>query len=323
MNTPINVVILAYPNLCLFEFGCALEVFAQRRPEFPKPHYNVKIFPVDTPSSSASVEVGFGGLSVSAKAENVARSLALADLVLIPGWQGMDIEPTAELVSQLVQAHQRGATLASICSGVFLLAHAGLLNKRRATTHWRYIEAARARFPLVDFDEAVLFVQSDRLITSAGSAAGLDMCLHLVRQHYGQHIANSYARRLVVPPIRDGGQAQYIQQSLVSPSNRFNVLVEAVQNDTAQHYSVKRMAELVNLSERHFLRKFKQTFNATPAKWLARLRLQKACDLLETTDWPIKKVAHEAGLGSEENLRHHFRNTLQTSPAEYRSTFGH
>lgn len=316
MTTPLNVAILAYPNLCLFEFSCAFEVFGQTRPEFEREHYRVSVVPIDEPI----VAIGMAKLRMQCDQQTI--ELQDADLIIVPGWQGLDVEPSKELVNQLRLSYDRGARIASICSGAFLLAYAGLLEQKFATTHWRYIDMARAKFPNVKFDSAVLYAESERIITSAGSAAGLDMCLHIVAEDYGQAVANAYARRLVIPPFRDGGQAQFIQQPMPArASKRFANLLSDLEADLSAPHSVQSMAAMVNLSERHFLRLFKDQFSTTPAKWLTRVRLQHACRLLEGTDWPVKKIAQQSGLGSEESMRHHFRQTLLTSPQEYRAAF--
>ncbi|MFC3123200.1 DJ-1/PfpI family protein [Agaribacter flavus] len=201
MHQPKKVAILAYPNLCLFEFSCALEVFAQHRPEFSEQHYTTSVCAVER---SHNISLPVQGLALNT-AEGLDK-LSSADLIVILGWQGADIQPSETLRNHLLQAYENGTRIASICSGVNLLAYCGLLKDQVATTHWRYTEIAKTKFPDICFNENVLYTDNGQILTSAGSAAGLDMCLHIVKKDYGQHVANAYARRLVIPPYREGGK---------------------------------------------------------------------------------------------------------------------
>ncbi|WP_284215632.1 helix-turn-helix domain-containing protein [Agaribacter marinus] len=318
MSTPKKVVVLAYPNLCLFEFSCAMEVFAQRRPEFEVQHYSTVVCATDD-----SHQVGLPIENLVLSTTKGLSDIHDADLVIIPGWQGPDILPSDALRNSLLSAYNNGARIASICSGVFLLAYTGLLANKVATTHWQYIAKAREKFPNTHFDENVLYTDNGQILTSAGSAAGLDMCLHLVKQDYGQHVANAYARRLVIPPYREGGQAQFIQQPIPKSDNntKLSVLLDTLENNLSSQYSVEDMADMVNMSERNFLRQFKAQFATSPAKWLINLRIKRACELLETSELPTKSIAQMCGLGTEESLRHHFRRQLKVSPLHYRRQF--
>lgn len=317
MNNPIRVTLLSYPNICLFEFATAHEIFGQDRPEFAQQHYSLGVCDITNENSNAWQQTNVSITSVS------LEELAKADLIIVPGWQGANTKPSNELAEQLKLAHERGAIIASICSGAFLLGHCGLLDNKRATTHWRYIDSAQEMFPKAHFDQAVLYTEDKQIMCSAGSAAGIDMCLAIVRKHYGQAVANTYSRRLVVPPHRDGGQAQFIQPYVqpTANNNPFEKLTEELQHHLDKSYSVQKMADIACMSERHFQRQFKAYFNCSPAKWLINLRMQRSCELLETTHLPLKKIAQLSGLGSEETLRHHFREILKTSPSDYRKTF--
>jgi AraC family transcriptional activator FtrA len=318
LQSPIKVAILAYPNLCLFEFASALEVFAQRRPEFDFQHYEVKVCALQ-PSGKTSFPIG----DVSVSYSHGIDSLRDAQLIIIPGWQGVDVKPESVLVDELQAAHHRGVLIASICSGAFLLGYAGLLDGKRATTHWRYVDKAASLFPSAKFNPDVLYTDDQHIVTSAGSAAGIDMCLYIVAKHFGQRVANAYAKRLVVTPFREGGQAQFVQSSVepVTRADKLSALIEHIQSNLAASLSVTQMADQVNLSERQFLRQFKARYQTTPSRYIIRLRVHKACELLESTQLPIKSIATQCGLGSEESLRHHFRVQLKTSPLAYRERF--
>lgn len=204
-----QVVSIVGPKIALFELAVACEVFGIDRPEIPSWDYEHVVCAVST-----SVDAGQGGLRVSAP--HGVEAVASADTVLIPAWSasGNETEPhlyPAEVVSALLAAHARGARLVSVCTGAFLLAATGLLDGKRATTHWMHAEELARRFPAVDVDPSVLYVDEDPLFTSAGTAAGIDLCLHLVRRDLGAEAANTVARRMVVPPHRDGGQAQFVR----------------------------------------------------------------------------------------------------------------
>ncbi|MBF7073404.1 helix-turn-helix domain-containing protein [Glaciecola sp. MH2013] len=319
-NAPKKVSLLAYPNLCVFEFACALEVFAQPKIDFDLAHYEVSVC---NQYDGKTHELTLGSLS------NVKQvgldELAAADLVILPGWSGAQVKPSKVLKEALTSVIEQGKTVASICSGAFLLGYCGILDGRKATTHWRYIDEARRLFPTANFDRDTLFCDDGQILTSAGSAAGLDLCLYIVAQHFGQHVANAYARQLVFAPYREGGQAQFVPPSAApatsSPRDRFSTLLSTIERDLQQSYTVKKMADLVSMSERHFMRTFKSLLGTTPTKYLAQLRIQRARELLETTSLPIKTIANECGMGSEESLRHHFRLLLKTSPTQYRETF--
>lgn len=292
------------------------EVFALPRPEFGDDWYRFSTCVVDPGPLRA-----MGGLRVHA--DGGLERLARAGTIVIPGWKGVDVAPPPALLRALRRAHARGARLVSICSGVFVLAAAGLLDGKRATTHWRYATALAARYPHIEVDAAVLYVDAGQILTSAGSAAGLDLCLHLVRHDYGAQIANQVARRLVISPHRDGGQAQFIERPMPrrSEDTRMARLLEALQRNPAQAIAVAELARRAAMSERTFLRRFRESTGTTPGDWLAGLRLARARELLEITQLPIEAVAHESGFGSALTLRHHFRRKLGLSPSAYQRRF--
>ena len=310
------VVALAYDGLCTFEYGVAVELFGLPRPEMGQAWYRF---------ATAAVEPGelrgLGGVRIVA--DGGLELLAQASVVVAPGWRGIEAPVPAPLVDALRAAHAGGARLMSICSGVFVLAATGLLDGRRATTHWRYAEALRRRHPRVEVQPDVLYVDEGDVLTSAGSAAGLDLGLHLIRRDFGPEAANTVARRLVVPPHRDGGQAQFVQRPVpvVHEASRLSPILDRMRSDLARPHTIKALAATAGMSERTFLRRFEAATGATPARWLLAERLNRARDLLETSPAGIEQVAQAVGLGAPA-LRHHFRRQFATTPGAYRARFG-
>jgi AraC family transcriptional activator FtrA len=248
--------------------------------------------------------------------------LASAGTVIVPGWADVDEDPPADLVAAVRAAHDAGARVASLCTGAFVLAAAGLLDGRRATTHWLHAEALAARFPSVDVDPDVLYVDNGSVLTSAGKAAALDLCLHLVRRDHGAAVANAAARRLVVPPHRPGGQAQFVTTPIAEPRERplSEVLAWAAQR-LDRPLTVEDLARRAHLSSRHLARRFRAAMGVTPLHWLLTQRIRRAQELLETTTDGIDAVATATGMGTATTLRRHFARTVGVSPAEYRRTF--
>lgn len=248
--------------------------------------------------------------------------LAMAGTVIVPGWQGIDVPVPERTLDALRKAHAQGARLMSICSGSFVLAATGLLDGKRATTHWRYADALQRRYPRVQVDADVLYVDEGNLLTSAGSAAGLDLCLHLVRRDHGPVIANQVARRLVIAPHREGGQAQFIEAPVASTGrNSLSSLLDTLSRRLDEPLRIADLAQWAAMSERTFLRRFQAATGVTPAEWMTRMRLDRARGLLESTGLSIEQIAGQTGLGSATTMRHHFRNRMGVSPAEYRKRF--
>lgn len=311
------VVAVAYDQLCTFEFGIATEIFALARPEMGPNWYRFAVAGLDEGEMRSTGGLRFavdGGLDL----------LAEAGTIIIPGWRGIDAPVPQALIEALQAAHARGARILSFCSGVFVLAAAGLLDGRRATTHWRYTDTLTARFPAIAVTPDVLYVDAGSVLTSAGTAAGLDLCLHLIRRDFGTEAANLVARRLVMPAHRDGGQAQFIRQVVprTHESSRLGPLLDHMREDLGADHTVSTLARRVGMSDRTFLRRFESATGMTPARWLLAQRLGKARDLLEETNVSVEEIAALSGFGTTGTLRHHFRLHLSTTPAAYREAFG-
>ncbi|EHK61955.1 transcriptional regulator FtrA [Halomonas sp. GFAJ-1] len=310
------VVAIAYDGLCTFELGVAVEVFGLPRPEMGENWYQFKIAGIDPGEMRA-----IGGMRVVVDAG--IEIIDQAGTIIIPGWRGATEPVPATLIKTICKAHANGARVLSICSGVFVLAEAGLLKGRRGTTHWRYTDTLSQRYPEIAVEPDVLYIDEGDVMTSAGSAAGIDLCLHLVRRDHGMQAANMVARRLVVPPHRDGGQAQFIERAVPSlyESSRIGPLLDHIREEIDGNYTVASMASIVGMSSRTFLRRFEAATGTTPAKWLLIERLEKARCFLESSTMTIEQIATASGFGSTANLRHHFRQQLLTTPTAYREMF--
>ncbi|MGH3258518.1 MAG: helix-turn-helix domain-containing protein, partial [Streptosporangiaceae bacterium] len=228
----------------------------------------------------------------------------------------------ADLLDALRRAVDRGARVLSVCSGAFILGEAGLLDGRRCTTHWRHADELARRFPQAKVDPDVLYVDDDPVISSAGTAAGIDACLYLVRKEQGSRVANGIARRMVVPPHRDGGQAQYVEQPIApSCDGSLRDLLEWLSANLGLPLTVRQLATRANMSERTFARRFVQDTGTTPQRWLIGQRILLAQQLLEETDETVDAIADHAGFGNATALRHHFRIWRGTTPNAYRRLF--
>jgi transcriptional regulator GlxA family with amidase domain len=302
-----------------FEMAVPCEVFGIDRSELGVPWYRHRICAAETPpirsSQGFTIDTPYG-------LDEVVR----ADTVIVPAWGvgQLDEDPPPALLDALRTAHRRGARILSVCSGAFVLAAAGLLDGRRATTHWMHAEELAARYPQIDVDPDVLYVDNGDVMTSAGTAAGIDLCLHVVRLDFGAEIANAVARRMVVPPHREGGQAQFVEAPMATGepgSDRFAATLEFMLEHLDEPLSVEGMADRAAMSPRTFARRFRASTGTTPGQWLVRQRVLLAQRLLETTDDPVELIALRCGFGTAAGLRLHFRRTLATSPLVYRRTF--
>ncbi|MEO1060168.1 MAG: transcriptional regulator FtrA [Actinomycetota bacterium] len=311
-NDPLDVAVVAYDGLCTFEFGIAIELFALPRPELGGWYRTTVV------AESIGPLAATGGVSVVPGAG--LDALGEAGTVVVPGWTG---PPSPAVVDAMLTAHGRGARIMTICSGVFLLAATGLLDGRRATTHWRYLDRLAAERPAIRLEPDVLYVDEGELLTSAGSAAGIDCGLHLVRRDHGADVANQVARRLVVPPHRDGGQRQFVPEP-VAPAGPDAAIAEicewAVEHLDAP-LTVARLAERAGWSPRTFARRFGEATGTSPKRWLAEQRVLAARRLLETSSASVEEIATLVGFGSATTLRDRMRASIGTTPTAYRRRF--
>ncbi|WP_347557720.1 transcriptional regulator FtrA [Robbsia sp. KACC 23696] len=311
------VVALAYDRLCTFEFGCVTEVFALERPELDVEWYRFDVCAVEPGPLRAA-----GGIGIAAP--YALGLLDHASTIIVPGWRDANEVPPEALLKKLRDAAARGARLCSICSGVFVLAAAGLLDGKAVTTHWRYAADLQRRYPSVKVQPDSLYVDEGNIITAAGSAAGLDMLLHLVRLDYGGAVANRVAQRLVISPHREGGQAQFIPRPmLTAESDRLSTLMTWMREHPALPHTLRSLAERAAMSPRTLQRQFLSATGFGPYEWLVRERVAIARELLETqAALPVDQIVDLVGFGSVESMRRHFRRVTFTSPAAYRKKFG-
>jgi AraC family transcriptional activator FtrA len=308
------VAVLICDGVALFEFGIVTEIFGLKRPELGVPWYDMAVVSFDPPPLAAT-----GGVGIVPT--HSVRTLARAGTIVIPNWPRLDETPPAAMLDAVRAAHKRGARLMSVCSGAFVLAAAGLLDGRRVTTHWMHAEKLARRYPRVQVEPSVLYVQSGRVYTAAGSAAGIDLGLHIVREDYGSDIANKVARRMVVAPHREGGQAQFVATAVAPVEGSLAPLMDWACARLDQPLSAAALAKKGQMSLRTLARRFEAQAGTTPHQWLIHQRVLAAQRLLETSDASIDRVAELSGFVTAETLRHHFRQRVGTSPAAYRRRF--
>ncbi|QLY33513.1 helix-turn-helix domain-containing protein [Nocardia huaxiensis] len=314
-----KVAVVLNDRLAMFEFGVVCEVFGLDRTMDGLPGFDFRVCGAEPgkPLSSSSP-----GISVTP--EYGLEALLDADLVAIPAFPFTarhHFDP--RVVAAVREAAQRGATVLTVCSGAFLAGEAGLLDGRKCTTHWRYVEQLAQRYPEATVDPDVLFVDEGNLITSAGTAAGIDACLHLVRRELGSSVANAIARRMVVPPQRDGGQRQFIERPVVDcSSDSLSETLHWMGEHLELPHTVESLSARTAMSTRTFARRFAAETGTTPVKWLTGQRILLAKQLLEDTDMDLETLSHRCGFGSGTLLRHHFQKLVGIAPTEYRRRFG-
>lgn len=308
-----KIVVLTFPGMRPFEFGVACEAFGIDRSEVGLPVYDFVVA-----SETAEPVPTSNGFTLTTP--HRFDSALDADLVIVSA--GADAELPPAVPATLAAAHARGAAVMGLCTGAYALGEAGLLDGRRCTTHWRHAEALAARFPAAMVDPDVLYVCDDRVYTSAGTAAGLDLCLHILRTEHGARVANAVARRMVMPAHRSGGQAQYIEAPVPpSGSDSMAELMDALLAELPAEHTVDSMAARVNMSPRTFARRFAEATGTTPHAWLLRQRVLFARRQLESGREPIELIARRSGFGTAALLRHHFQRQTGVAPTAYRRAF--
>lgn len=307
-----TVAIAATDGMLHFEVGMACEVFARDPTGRADPWYDVVV------CGPGPVRVGRFQMEPDDGLDRLAR----ADTVIIPAVEDVDVDVSPDLLDAVRAAHAAGARMVSLCTGAFVLAAAGVLDGLRATTHWAHTEALAARYPRVRVDPDVLYVDNGTVLASAGKAAAIDLCLHLIRRDHGSTVANAVARRLVVPPHRAGGQAQYVTTPVPARHDHpLAALFPWVLQRLDRPLTVEDLARQANMSSRNLARHFRAVTGTTPLLWLSTQRIRRAQELLENTDDRIDVIAEAAGLGTATTLRRHFHRTVGVPPDAYRRTF--
>ncbi|MBF6096975.1 GlxA family transcriptional regulator [Nocardia cyriacigeorgica] len=313
------VAVLAPDSVIGFEVMLPGMVFGAANTMLGEQYYDIRVV---TPGGSAGVAAVHG--AVRLQSEWDLDCLAEADTVMVPGRTEFLDEPAEPVRRALLDAAARGARLASVCVGAFTLAATGLLDGARATTHWEHAAELARRYPRVEVDPSVLFVDNGSVLTSAGVAAGLDLCLHMVRRDLGARVAGDTARRLVMPPQRGGGQAQFIAHTDPDDSSvSLQPVLDWMQANLHRPLSLDDIAAHGALSVRSLNRRFRAEIGTTPLQWLLRARVHRAQQLLETSDLSIDRIAEASGFGTAATLRYHFSRLARTSPQAYRADFQH
>jgi AraC family transcriptional activator FtrA len=312
-----TVGVLVLDGMAPFELGSVVEMFGLPRPELPVPWYDLRVC-AEHPGRALRMAGGF-----TVTAEHGLDAFAAADTVMVVAVPDVGGPVPEAVTGALRAAHARGARVVSICSGAFALAAAGLLDGRAATTHWRYAALLQERHPRVRVDPDVLYVDDGDVLTSAGSAAGLDLCLHLIRADHGARVANEVARRLVIPPHREGGQAQFVPAAVTEPGADDPVArsMAWALDRLGAPITVADLARQANLAPRTFVRHFSRRTGTSPLRWVVAQRVTASLPLLESTVLPVEKVGALVGFESPATFRHHFTRAMRTSPSAYRRTF--
>ncbi|WNN50353.1 helix-turn-helix domain-containing protein [Siccibacter colletis] len=310
----LSVAVVATPGFSPFHFSVPCTLFGLMMPEPDR--YQVTLC-AETPGV---VDSGNGML---VQVEYGLEKIAEADVVIVPFWHHPEQKPSQALLDAIAAAWERGAEVVGLCLGTYVLAWAGLLNHHRAATHWEYERDFSLRFPEVQLDTNALYIDDDRLITSAGTAAGIDCCLYLVRKHYGSALANRVARRMVMPPYREGGQAQFIERPVPESTRdaHINQLLDYLRRNLHLTHDLDTLARTVSMSRRTFTRHFQKATGMSVGDWLTAERLQRSQELLETTDRSVEAVAELAGFQSPVSFRQSFKTQFGVSPSEWRKTF--
>ncbi len=308
------VAAIAYDRVWTFELAMTT-VFALEWPDLGFRPYRYAVVAADAQPLEA-----FGGMTLGGIGD--LDLAATADLLIVPGWRDPDEKPGQPLVDAIRHAHARGARIASLWDGVFVLAHAGVLDGRSATTHWQLTEKLAGDFPRVKVERGILYTQDGNILTSAGCLAGIDMLLALIRADYGSAVANRFASRMIAPPHRPGSHSQDATQAVPpDEDDRIGSVIAWMDRHLADRLTVATLAERAAMSTRTFARRFRAVTGTAPLRWLTVRRVRRAQELLETTDHGIERIAELSGFRSPETLRHHFRNAAGVSPTQWRRSF--
>ncbi len=308
------IAVVAFDGISPFHLSVPCVVFGEAHPGLPIHDFKV----CAAESGPIRTTAGF-----SLELKHDLSALGEADTIIVPSWRDPAERPPEAMLKALSSAQRRGARVVGLCLGAYVLAEAGLLDGRRATTHWAYARDFARRYPAICVDADVLYVEDGNLLTSAGTAAGIDCCLHMVRQQYGAELANGVARRLVVPPHRQGGQAQFIEQPIptTARNSRLSELLDWVRANLGQPHTVDSLAVCAVMSHRTFTRQFRQLMGMTVGEWLQSERLAQTQRLLESSDHSVEAISALVGFGSPESLRLHFRRAFGVSPTAWRKAF--
>ncbi|MDD1964594.1 helix-turn-helix domain-containing protein [Pseudomonas putida] len=311
-----NVCVIAFNGISPFHLSVPCLVFGKDRRVGDSPWFKLAVC-----AGEDGVLMTNAGFAI--QCDHGLDQVSRADIVVVPSWRDVNARPPDAILDALNAAHARGALVVGLCLGAFVLAHAGLLNGKQATTHWAWAAQLAQDFPQIDVDAKVLYVEQDQVLTSAGVAAGLDCCIHIVRRAYGREIANTLARRLVVSPHREGGQAQFIDQPVPQGASdqRLSLLLDWLRANLGEALSIDQVAQRLAMSRRSFTRHFKQITGSTFGKWLTNERIKAAQQQLETTHDSVEKIATVCGFGTSLSLRQHFSAVVGVSPTSYRKTY--
>lgn len=310
-----RVAVVAFDQIRPFHLSVPCAVFAET-PDTQAPLFDLRVCAAEP--GELRTHAGF---SIATK--HTLRALSWADIIVVPSWRDPRETPPESLLVALRRAHERGALVIGLCLGAFVLAAAGLLDGHRATTHWRWASRFAERYPAIHVDPNVLYVDEGSILTSAGTAAGIDCCLHVVRRLYGAEAAGHIARTLVVPPHRQGSQAQYIEQPLLQTTREtpLTTTLDWAASHLEETHSLDSLAARAAMSRRSFTRHFRQHTGTTVGQWLLTQRLALAQRLLEATAQPVERIAEQAGFGTPLSMRQHFAAALNTTPSMYRREF--
>ena len=316
MTKTLNVCVIAFNGISPFHLSVPCLVFGKDRRVGDSPWFELSVC-----AGEDGVLMTNAGFAI--QCDHGLDQVTRADIVVVPSWRDVNSAPPDAILDALKAAHARGALVVGLCLGAFVLAYAGLLNGKRAATHWAWAAQLAKDFPHIEVDAKVLYVEEDQVLTSAGVAAGLDCCIHIVRRAYGREIANTLARSLVVSPHREGGQAQFIDQPVPQGASdqRLSLLLDWLRANLGQSLSIDHVAQRLAMSRRSFTRHFKEVTGSTFGKWLTHERIKAAQQHLETTHDSVEKIAAACGFGTSLSLRQHFSAVVGVSPTSYRKTY--